>query len=168
MSVLSALPFSSVVVLVTLSVPSPEVTLNVTAIPSSTERFSSRTSMTNGFARTAPDTPVWLVPETFESPDVIKTVVGVIKYPSDFFFSTKYGNAFAGVIFDKPNSTNLSIDYYKVGSSTILNETIFFPSALKEYSARSVPVRFSKRKSVRVLSVVNFFRCESPLGSIQF
>ena len=124
-SVLSALPFLSVMVCVTLRVPSPAVTVNVTTIPSSTERFSSLTSTTNGFARTAPDMPVWLSPETFESPDVIKTVVGVISTSSYFFFSTKYSKVFAGVILDKPDSTNLSWDMQKVGSSAILIENLF-------------------------------------------
>ena len=73
-SVLSALPFASVVVRVTLSIPSPAVTVNVTTIPSSTERFSSRTSMTNGCGQTLPQrcTDAGLSPETFESPGFIK------------------------------------------------------------------------------------------------
>ena len=83
--VLSALPFSSVLVRVTLSVPLPAVTVNVTEIPSTAERVSSRTSMTNGFDRAVPEMPLWLSPETFESPGVIKLSVGVISALPVFF-----------------------------------------------------------------------------------
>ena len=55
---LSALPFSSVVISVILSVPSPATTANVIETPSSAEPFSSLTSTTNGFDKTAPATPL--------------------------------------------------------------------------------------------------------------
>ena len=62
--ILSALPFVLVAVLVVLSVPSPDVTVNVTGTPSNATPCSSRTATTNGSLSAAPGKPCWSFPET--------------------------------------------------------------------------------------------------------
>ena len=64
-SVLSAWPLASVVVLVALSVPPPAVIANVTGTPVNAALSPSCTSTTNGCARAVPDVPCWLSPDTF-------------------------------------------------------------------------------------------------------
>ena len=64
-SVLCALPLAPVVVLVTLSVPPPAVTANVTGTPANATLLSSRTSTINGCASVVPVFPDCVSPNIF-------------------------------------------------------------------------------------------------------